>query len=135
MISQDDIRRIQDQLAHLAIEAVGIDLDGFIEVTDMVGSPRALAQGIEPGTVTSASGWAEMARLLKPFRDHARERLAIIRSELAEHEEDLVQRGQGCPQCLERHVDRLTINDDGSVLCSTCGQRYQLPGNEDDGAA
>ena len=130
MIGQDDVARIQEQLGRIAIEAVRIDVDGFIEVTEMVASPQALAAGIDPRAVTSASGWAEMARLLKPFRDHAVERLAIIRSELAENDEEQVPREAACPQCRERRVDKLTINEDDSVVCATCGNRYALPGSE-----
>ena len=127
MISENDIRRIQEQLGRLALEAVRIDLDGFIEASDLVGSPQALSAGVSPSAVTSAGQWAEMARLLKPFRDHAVERLAIIRSELAEDDEGLVPREAACPQCRERRVDELAINEDESVLCATCGRRYQLP--------
>ena len=77
-----------------------------------------------------------MAHLLKPFRDHAVERLAIIRSDLAENDEELVAREAACPQCRERRVDRLTINEDESVVCTTCGRRYVPPGSEGrDGAA
>jgi hypothetical protein len=134
LIGQDDVARIQEQLGRIAIEAVRIDVDGFIEVTEMVASPQALAAGIDPRAVTSASGWAEMAHLLKPFRDHAVERLAIIRSELAENDEELVAREAACPLCRERRVDKLTINEDDSVICATCGRRYQVPGSEADDA-
>lgn len=130
MISENDIARIQEQLGRLALETVRIDLEGFIEATDAVGSPQALAGGIDPRAVTSASRWAEMARLLKPFRDDAVLRLAIIRSQLAENDEGLVPREAACPQCRERRLDELTINDDDSVLCATCGRRYQLPATE-----
>ena len=33
-----------------------------------------------------------------------------------------------CPRCGERSVDRLTINDDNSVVCAGCGNHYGLPG-------
>ena len=126
MISQDDIARIQEELSRLAIEAVRIDVDGFIEASDLVGSPQALAAGIDPRAVTSAAGWAELARLLEPFRDHAVERIAAIREEQAESEDDLVATHQACPSCGERRTDELVLNDDDSVLCATCGRRYSL---------
>ena len=129
MISQDDTDRIQQELGKLALAAVAIDLDGFLEVTEAVGSPQALAAGYAPKHVTSAAGWAEMARLLKPFRDNAVERVATIREELADPD-DLVPADAACPSCGERRVDELSINEDDSVLCATCGRRYQLPSNE-----
>ena len=130
MISQDDIARIQEELGRLALEAVRIDVDGFIEASDLVGSPQALAAGLNPKAVASAGEWAEMARLLKPFRDHAVERLTVIREELAERDDNLVPAESACPQCRERKVEELSINEDESVLCATCGNRYQLPGEE-----
>jgi hypothetical protein len=68
-----------------------------------------------------------MARLLRPFRDHVVERAAAIRLELEEHSGDLVEPEQACPGCGERHIDRLAINEDDSVVCSNCGRRYHLP--------
>jgi DNA-directed RNA polymerase subunit RPC12/RpoP len=124
VISQDDVARIQDELGRLAIEAVRIDVDGFIEACDLVGSPQALAAGIDPRAVTSAGNWAEMARLLKPFRDRAVVRLGAIRAEMAESDEDLVPREAACPSCGERRTDELGLNEDGSVVCATCGRRY-----------
>jgi uncharacterized Zn finger protein (UPF0148 family) len=29
-------------------------------------------------------------------------------------------------------VDELTINQDGSVACATCGRRYTLPGTKEE---
>jgi hypothetical protein len=130
VISESDIARIQDQLGRLALDAVRIDVDGFIEASDLVASPQALSAGISPHAVASAGGWGEMARLLKPFRDEAVQRLASIRSELAQNAEELVAREAACPGCRERPVDELSINEDGSVVCATCGRRYQLPGSE-----
>ena len=127
MIGAEDIARIQDQLGKLALEVVGIDVDGFIEACDQVGSPQALAAGIDPRAVASAGGWAELARLLKPFRDHAVERVQAIRFELAERDDDLVSPEAACPTCGERQVDELSINEDDSVVCATCGRRYRLP--------
>ena len=129
MISQDDVARIQDELGRLAIEVVRVDVDGFIEASDLVGSPQALAAGIDPRAVTSAGNWAEMARLLKPFRDRAVYRLAAIREELAESDDDLVETAMACPGCGERRVDELGLNDDGSVVCATCGKRYSVAGD------
>jgi DNA-directed RNA polymerase subunit RPC12/RpoP len=130
VIGQDDIARIQDQLGKLALDVIRIDLDGFIEATDLVGSPQALTAGIDPRAVASAGGWLELAELLKPFRDQALMRLAVIREELAQNDEDLVAPEQACPSCGERRVDELSINEDGSVVCATCGRRYQVPGSE-----
>jgi hypothetical protein len=111
---------------------VRIDLEGFIEASDFIASPQSLTAGASARAVTSAGQWAEMARLLKPFRDHALERLAVIRSKLAENDENLVAREAGCPICHERRVDELTINQDGSVACATCGRRYTLPGTKEE---
>ena len=130
MISQDDIARIQDELGRLALEAVRIDVDGFIEASDLIASPQAMAAGVNLRAVTSAGEWAEMARLLKPFRDHAVERLAVIREELIQGDDDLVGKEAACPGCGERSVDQLAINEDDSVVCATCGRRYFLPGSE-----
>jgi len=127
VISQEDISRIQDQLGKLALDVVRIDVDGFIEASELIGSPQALTAGIDPKAVTSAGEWSEIARLVKPFRDHAVERLATIREELAENDDDLVTREAACPGCGERRVDELSINEDGSVVCATCGRRYQVP--------
>ena len=130
MISNDDIARIQQQLGELALAAVRTDLDGFLEVTEAIGSPQALAAGLAPNAVTSASAWAELARLLKPFRDRAIERLPQIRAELVDPD-SVVSREAACPGCGEQRVDELSINEDDSVLCATCGRRYQLPGREE----
>ena len=130
MISEDDTARIQQELGQLALAAVGVDLDGFLEVVDLVGSPQALAAGLSPAAVTSAAGWADLARLLKPFRDNAVERVAQIRQELVDPD-SVVAREAACPGCGERRVDELSINEDDSVLCATCGRRYQLPSREE----
>ena len=127
MISQDDIARIQDEIGRLALAAVRIDVDGFLEASELVGSPQALEAGISPKAVASAGEWAEMAALLKPFRDDAVQRLATIREELADSDEDIVAREAACPQCQERRVDQLSINEDDSVLCARCGRRYTFP--------
>ena len=129
MISNDDIARIQQQLGELALAAVRTDLDGFLEVTEAIGSPQALAAGLAPNVVASASGWSDLARLLKPFRDNAVERVAQIRQELVDPD-SVVSRDAACPSCGERRVDELSINEDDSVLCATCGRRYQLPATE-----
>jgi len=129
VISDADVARIRDQLGELALQVVRIDIDGFLEVTDVLGSPQALSHGFSPKVVASASGWSEQARLLKPFRDNAVTRLAQIREERAG--DDLVPREAGCPSCGERRVDELVLNEDDSVLFATCGRRYQLPGRED----
>ena len=128
MITSDDITRIQEEVGRLAFQAVCIDLDGFLEVTDQVGSPQALAGGTKPSAVSSAGEWAELARLLKPFRDAAAGRIEQLRAEALD-ERDLVELNRGCPSCGERFVDRLAI-DDETVVCGTCGTRYQLPGKE-----
>jgi hypothetical protein len=62
--------------------------------------------------------------LLKPFRDEARQRIAAIRAE--REGEDVAPTGAACPGCGERRVDELVINDDGCVLCLTCGRHYQI---------
>jgi uncharacterized protein YbaR (Trm112 family) len=126
VISQDDIYRIRDEIGQLALDAVGIDLDGFLEAAEAVGSPQALASGIDPQAVASAGEWSEIARLLKPFRDEAIGRLDQIRAELADTDEDMVEAAQACPQCHERRVDELGLNEDGSVVCATCGRRYSV---------
>ena len=73
--------------------------------------------------------------LLGLWQEHsatsAVERVAQIRDELVDPDE-LVAAEAGCPGCGERRVDELSINEDDSVLCATCGRRYQLPGSEDD---
>jgi DNA-directed RNA polymerase subunit RPC12/RpoP len=126
VISQDDIERIRDEIGRLALDAVRIDVDCFLEAADAVGSPQALAAGIDPAAVASASEWSEIARLLKPFRDEAIQRVAQIRAELADADEDMVEAAQACPYCHERRVDELSINEDGSVVCATCGRRYSV---------
>jgi hypothetical protein len=126
VISEDDVARVREQLGEFAIASLRIDLDGFLEVVDQVGSPQALSHGFSPQVVASAAEWQELALLLKPFRDEARQRIAAIRAE--REGEDVAPAGAACPGCGERRVDELVINDDGSVLCLTCGRRYQLPG-------
>jgi formylmethanofuran dehydrogenase subunit E len=130
VISQDDVARIRDEIGRLALQAVRIDLDGFLEATDAVGSPQALAAGIDPHAVASASEWSEIARLLKPFRDEAVVRIDRIRAELAEENEDIVEVSMACPQCHERRVDELTLKDDGSVVCANCGHSYSVAEEE-----
>ena len=81
MLSAEEVSRIQDEIGSLAIAAVGIDLDAFLEVVHEVGSPQALAAGIDPRAVTSAGDWKDLAGLLKPFRDAAIKRIEQIRKE------------------------------------------------------
>jgi len=133
LIGEEDIARIQNELGELALAALRIDLDGFIEASELIGSPQALTSGISPKAVASAGQWAEMARLLKPFRDHVVERVAAIREELAEKSEAFVPAEAACPGCRERRVDDLAINDDDSVVCATCGRRYELAPREEEG--
>jgi len=129
LISQEDVARIQQQLGELAIASLRIDLDGFLEVVDALGSAQALEHGFSSRIVASAGEWAEMARLLKPFRDHAVERASAIREEL--HADALVPSEAACPSCGEQRVDELLLNEDGSALCATCGRRYELAEKED----
>ena len=42
-------------------------------------------------------------------------------------EEEFVSEDAACPRCGERRVDALTLHDDDSVDCATCGNHYQLP--------
>ena len=131
MISEEDIARVQEELGELAAAALAIDLDGFIEASEAVGSAQALSVGVSPRAVASAGEWAEMARLLKPFRDHVVERYATLQAEL--RDEDLVRPGHGCPSCGERRVDCLIIQDDESVRCGTCGRRYETTERAEEG--
>ena len=131
MISDQDVARVQDELGELALQALRIDLDGFIEASEAVGSAQALSAGVSPRAVASAGEWAAMARLLKPFRDHVVARAAQIREEIADPA-DFAPEGCECPGCGERRVDELAINEDESVLCATCGRRYMLPAEGDE---
>jgi formylmethanofuran dehydrogenase subunit E len=70
--------------------------------------------------------------LVKPFRDHAVERTAALREEMANG--DLVVEWAACPGCGERRVDELTVNEDESVVCSTCSRRYWPKGSQADDA-
>ena len=126
MITNDEVARIRDEIGRLALQAARIDLDGFLEAAEVIGSPQALASGIEPRAVTSAAEWTSIARLLKPFRDDAVTRLDRIREVVSEDEGDLVDRTQACPRCGERRVDELGLNEDGSVVCAICGRLYSL---------
>jgi formylmethanofuran dehydrogenase subunit E len=128
LISNEDTRRIQNELGELAIASLRIDLDGFLELTELMASPQALTHGLDPRTVTSAGEWAELARLLRPFRDETVRRISQIREELAQQDDDFVGREAACPACDERRTDELALNEDGSVVCATCGRRYFLPG-------
>jgi hypothetical protein len=80
-MTPEQIAETQERLGLLAIAAAEIDLEGFLAITDIISSPQAAAHGISLKAVTSAASWVEMARSLKPFRDHALERLAQIRKE------------------------------------------------------
>jgi hypothetical protein len=128
VISEDDVARVREQLGEFAVASLRIDLDGFLEVVAALGSPEALRHDFAPRVVASAAEWQELALLLKPFRDEARQRITAIRAE--REDDDLAPTGAACPGCGERRTDELVINDDGSVLCLTCGRRYQLPGEE-----
>lgn len=130
MISQDDMARIQQQLGEFAVASLRIDLDGFLEAAGTIGSPQALSHDFAPRVVASAGEWAELALLLKPFRDEAVQRIGTIREEA--HADVLVSPEAACPSCSERRFGELLINEDGSALCTTCGRRYELPGKEED---
>ncbi|MPZ49030.1 MAG: hypothetical protein GEU75_06945 [Dehalococcoidia bacterium] len=79
LISPEETTAIQEQLGRLALAASEIDLEGFLELCEQVGSPQALASGLNPRAVSSAGDWAEQARLLKPFWEDARSRVQAIR--------------------------------------------------------
>ena len=138
MITAEEVAQIQEQLGRLSIMAAEIDLDAFIEVANQIGSPQALAAGIDPRAVGNAPEWAEMARLLKPFRDQAVQRVDRARTSRSTHglerhygpDDETVRPELACPGCGERRVDELTLNEDGSVVCATCGKRYSVAGEE-----
>ena len=45
-----------------------------------------------------------------------------------EQPDDEVPQGSECPDCGERRMDWLAIDEDGeTVTCNTCGTRYRLP--------
>lgn len=44
--------------------------------------------------------------------------------------ENTVHSDDVCPQCGENRMDRLEIQDDDTVLCTSCGKRYMLPSFE-----
>ena len=125
----------QLRIGRLAIEASTIDLDGFIAVTEAVASPQAAASGINIAAVNSAAGWAELARLLKPFRDRSAAMVERIRAEREGLDDDLVPPGAACPRCGELHVDELALQEDGGVDCASCGTHYQLPDEKRGGQA
>jgi hypothetical protein len=129
VISEDDVARVREQLGEFAIASLRIDLDGFLEVVELLGSPNALIHDFSPKVVASAAEWRELALSLKPFRDQAMERIGVIRAE--REGDDLVRDDAACPSCGERRTDELVINEDESVLCTTCGRRYDLPRKED----
>ena len=81
MITSQQIADAQEQIGLLCVDAATIDLDAFIEVTDQVSSPQALGAGIDLKVVQSAAEWTDLAKLLKPFRDAAVERLRQIGEE------------------------------------------------------
>jgi hypothetical protein len=123
VIDEKEIARIQQELGKLALAATRIDLDGFLEASEAIASPQALAAGIPPAAVSSAGAWNDLARLLKPFRDEALTHL----DELEENESELVAEAWACPGCGERRIDELANNDDDTVTCATCGRHYTLP--------
>jgi hypothetical protein len=81
LMSPEQVAEVQEQLGALAIAAVGIDLEGFLLIAELVSSPQAAAHGINLRALESAAQWFEMARRLKPFRDEAITRLEQIRKE------------------------------------------------------
>ena len=50
-----------------------------------------------------------------------------VRDALNAQLDDEVAEGNECPRCGERSPDHLVWQDDGTVRCSTCGQRYTPP--------
>jgi hypothetical protein len=90
VISEDEMARIMDEIGLLALGAARIDLDGFLSVAELASSPQALLSGFDFAAVASAGEWAEMASLLRPFRDKAIGRLDIIRAHLANVDPELL---------------------------------------------
>jgi hypothetical protein len=82
VITSQQIADAQEQIGLLCVDAANLDLDAFIEVTEQVGSPQALAAGLDLRVVQSAAEWTDLAKLLKPFRDAAIERLRQIGKEI-----------------------------------------------------
>lgn len=39
---------------------------------------------------------------------------------------DFVPAGCECPYCGERHMDRLSLDENDVVLCGNCGRTYHL---------
>jgi hypothetical protein len=125
VISPQEAMRVQRKLAELELDAASIDLDPFLDVVARLGSPQALAAGFSLQVIESASEWLELARLLKPFRDRAIERLRALRH--GGSDEELVAVAWACPGCRERRIDWLAVSEDDAVCCASCGTRYFLP--------
>jgi hypothetical protein len=121
-------KALQESLGRIAIEASTINLDGFLEMAEGVSSPQAVASGLSIDAITSAARWAELARLLMPFWELARELVNRIREDREGLDDDLAPTSCACPGCGELRIDMLGINDYESVDCATCGAHYQLPG-------
>ena len=86
------------ELGELALAVVRVNLNGFLEVAELAGSPQACRR-LQPRLVTSAFAWAELARLPRPFRGAAVERVGQVREELVDPDE-LVPEKAVCPSCV-----------------------------------
>ena len=129
-LTPEQIHLIQLRIGRLAVEVSHIDLDAFLETTEGVSSPQAAAHGMSIDAINSAAAWSELARRLQSFRDRAIVTMAQIQAEREGLDDDLVAPALACPHCGEVRMDFLEIQDDESVDCAFCGQRYQLPHQE-----
>lgn len=65
-----DASAIQAAICRVALEARHLlDLDGFIETAEALGSPEAVAQGMPLAVALNAPDWARWAYMLRAWSD------------------------------------------------------------------
>jgi hypothetical protein len=125
LMAPADVARVRTHLLLLSLRVLRVDLGHFIQTAEHI---QALGQ--EPGNGQLGAGeagrWAELARLLTPFRDEASSVISRIRySQAAAEPRRFLPESAACPSCGERRITAVIVNDNGSLLCETCYRRYR----------
>ena len=150
MSEHNQIGGQQEQLLRVVIDAATFDLDDFIETVEQAGAAQAIGSGDDLRFARNAAEWAEIARLLKPFRDEVIRRLDMIIAEDAtlsdrlkaiEEVEDMINPLAG-KVVAGQEITR--VADEDEVVCEcydrecTCNGSCRRPalyswGQEEDG--
>jgi len=118
------------------------DLDLLSGFYERASSAQEVAAGnVTLGQSLTAAHWRDLVEAAISFKAAcgpfdaevlAAVRELVLSARPSSETDELVVEWAACPSCGERRMDELLFKEDESVVCATCGTRYQLPGKEDE---